>query len=98
MLTNLFFFLLLETIQPSYSAITSVLPETTMVAAVAQANSLTLFHESAPEKTTESLSTVLEARAVYAIDLETSTPFLLKIFLTADKPLQSQNLLPQWLF
>ena len=49
-----------------------------MVAAVAQANSLTLFHESAPEKTTESLGPVLEARAVYAIDLETSTPLFVK--------------------
>lgn len=80
MLTNLFFFLLLETIQPSYSAITSVLPEKTVAvaAAQAQANSLTLIGESAPEKTTESMGPVLTARAVYAIDLETSTPLFVK--------------------
>ncbi|MBI4994913.1 D-alanyl-D-alanine carboxypeptidase [Candidatus Peregrinibacteria bacterium] len=76
MLSSLFFIFLLETVQPSYVMLTSVLPEETVVAA--QTSVLTLTEAAAPEKITESTGPVLEAHSAYAIDLKSGTPLFIK--------------------
>lgn len=81
MLSNLFFFLLLETIQPSYVTLTNILPAETIV--TTQASILTLAPENlTPEKITDSIGPVIDAKSAYAIDLATNSPLFVKDIFT----------------
>lgn len=70
MLTSLLYFLFFETIQPSYSTFTSILP----IDIVVEASVPTLTNEKTPIKKGESLGPVINAQAVYAIDLNSGMP------------------------
>lgn len=69
MFSSLAFFLILETIQPSYGTFLNVLPAQSIV---------TPLEENIPtaRKKTENISPVIEAQAIYSIDLTTGTPLL----------------------
>lgn len=71
MLTQLLYYLLFETIQPSYNTFASVLPPEIVVEAAAAP---TLLQEKAPVKKTASIAPVIEADSVYALDLTSGSP------------------------
>lgn len=68
MLNHLLFFLLFETVQPSYNTLIGMLPEQAVVGS--------LITEQTPIKKGESISPVIEAKSLYSVDLETGTPLL----------------------
>lgn len=70
MLTSILFSLLLETIRPSYGTFTSFMPASVLAAEEVPA----LADEKAPEKRGESIGPVVNAKAVFSIDLPTGTP------------------------
>lgn len=74
MLTNLLFFFLFETVQPSYSTFTALLPEEVVVSASAP----NLASENQPRKRGESLGPVVQAETIYSVDLETGSPLLVR--------------------
>lgn len=74
MLANLLFFFLFETVQPSYSTFTALLPEEIIVSAGAP----NLASENQPRKLGESLGPVVQAETIYSVDLETGSPLLVR--------------------
>lgn len=74
MLTNLLYFLLFETFEPSYGTLVSSLPPRIVASAIAQDSLLSLGNPLVPVKKTESLGPVLDAQSYFSIDVKTGTP------------------------
>lgn len=77
MLNNLLFFLLFETVQPSYGLLIALAPEYAIVAAAP-----TLKMENAPMKTGDSIAPAIEAASVFAVDLESGMPLFTRDIFT----------------
>ncbi|KKU79458.1 MAG: D-alanyl-D-alanine carboxypeptidase [Candidatus Peregrinibacteria bacterium GW2011_GWA2_47_7] len=77
MLSPLLFFLLFETVQPSYATLVKMLPENViMQASVLSAPSLNV--NNAPFKKGDSIAPVIEAQSVYSIDLTSGMPLFVR--------------------
>lgn len=70
MLSHLLFYLLFETIEPSYPTLMGILPEPTIVQAMAT-HSLSI---GGPIKTGDSIAPIIDAKSVYSIDVNTGIP------------------------
>lgn len=73
MLPTLLFSLFFETVEPSYGTFVQFMPAQIAMAAET---------EKAPRKRGDSLAPVIEAKSIYAIDLETDTPLLARDIFT----------------
>ncbi|PJC36693.1 hypothetical protein CO046_04735 [Candidatus Peregrinibacteria bacterium CG_4_9_14_0_2_um_filter_53_11] len=77
MLTSLIYALILETFDSSYGTVAATLPPQIVAQGYAQNSVLTLGENRAvPEKITRSLGPVVEAAAVFSVELESGTPLL----------------------
>lgn len=81
MITPLLFFLLFETVQPSYSTLIKILPES-VVARAAATSTLTLNGDKTPVKKSESIAPVIAAQSVYSIDLTSGMPLFVRDIFT----------------
>jgi D-alanyl-D-alanine carboxypeptidase (penicillin-binding protein 5/6) len=77
MISHLLFYLLFETLEPSYPTLMGILPEPTVVQAMAS-HSLSLADASlvakSPVKKGDSIAPVIDAKSVYSVDLNTGIP------------------------
>lgn len=78
MLSSLAFFLLLETVEPTYVPFTALLPSQLMASSLTAAESPSLEIPNIPVKITDSLGPVMEAKSVFSIDLNTGSPLFSK--------------------
>jgi len=95
MLSNLIYYLILETFEPSYGTLLSIVPQEIIASAMteklndknleipyASTLNLSLDIPNAPQKTGDSIAPVLAAKSVYALDLNSGSPLFVNDIFT----------------